>query len=271
MRGALPLVALVVAVAISGVGATTAPGKTVQRDSSRIVLTYAYDGEEPASITGEYDYEREVGILRSEGERTRILMRDASYEQLSEDDFWPDPDRFGRERWLKTAPGVFADPIAVPFAGSPGVLRRFLRAATDREAVGSGVERGEEVTHYRARVYLDRLLEQFADGEREIVAEEFQALWESWQEGLLLELAVDGEGRMRRVDFGVDEYLRATVELFDYGIEVDVKPPPARDLVSEDDLEKVMMRRLEECYRLAKQPGEDAAKLIERYCPRCHA
>jgi hypothetical protein len=271
MRGALQLVALAVALVASGVGAATAPGKSAERDSSRVVLTYAYDGEEPVSVTGAYDYDRGAGILESNSERTRILMPDASYERLSEDDFWPDPDRFGRERWLKTAPGIFSDPIGVPFAGSPGVLRSFLRAATDLETVGSGVERGEQVTRYRARVYLDRLLEQFAEAEREIVAEEFRALSESWQEGLLLELAVDRERRVRRVDFGVDDYLQATVELFDYGTAVAVEAPPVRDLVSEDDLEKLMMRRLEECDRLAKQRGEEASKLVERYCPRCHA
>jgi hypothetical protein len=269
MRAALPLVALALTVVASGVGAATAPGKSAESDSSRVVLTYAYDGEEPVSITGAYDYEREAGIL--EAERTRILTRDASYERLSEDDFWPDPNRFGRERWLKTAPGIFSDPIGVPFAGSPGVLRNFLRAATARETVGSGVERGEKVTRYRARVYLDRLLAEFAEGEREIVAEEFRALWESWQEGLLLELAVDREGRVRRVDFSVDDYLQATVELFDYGTAVAVEAPPARDLVSEGDLEKLMVRRLEECDRLAKQQGEEASNLIAQYCPRCHA
>ena len=56
-------------------------------------------------------------------------------------------------------------------------------------------------------------------------------------DGQRIELAVDAQDRIRRVR--LDLFERTTVELYDYGVRVDVTPPPENEVISSATYEKL--------------------------------
>jgi hypothetical protein len=231
------IVALSAAVLLTGCGARQssesavpeAGDKTAAAGSSRIAVSLA--GTDQFSIRATYDYDDGTSVVESGLGRGRaILTKDAAYLELEEP--------IEGKRWLKS-PYPRADEdggLFQPFGRDPGGLLRFLRAASDVEETGTGTERGEPVTRYKARLDVARALVELTDMQRESIAEMLEAYWpEARESGIQLELAVDGDGRLRRVDVPVPEYDRLTIEFYDYGVEVDAKPPPADEILALED------------------------------------
>jgi hypothetical protein len=129
---------------------------------------------------------------------------------------------------------------------NPAQLMQFLRGTSDDiEELGEEQVRGVETTHYRATVDIDAAAERTADsGElsdemREQVRVEIERMKkQTGLETLPVDVWLDEDDLVRRIrmDFtfpleGEEVGVEMTMDLFDFGVEVDVTPPPAAQTV----------------------------------------
>ena len=114
----------------------------------------------------------------------------------------------------------------------PGQALAFLGAAGEAEEVGTTEVHGEETTHYRLTVDL-REAAELSQEYRGVIEQTLQA---GGAAEVPTDVWVDGDGRVRRVRMVYDGVPTAegtavdvtvTTELYDFGAEVDVEPPPA--------------------------------------------
>ena len=218
--------------------------------SSRIVVTSHIDFpvDESFRTTGAVDYEQGAGIIEStsDGEfAPEIFTREATYEPLGNEGLEPIDSR----RWVRYDPprnplGDFEPLIFETYFGeSPTEMLDFLRAGTSVEKVAEGKERGEQVTRYRARLYLERALQRIPANQRDYFRHDFGWCWADFEKtGVPLEFAVDAKGRLRRVD--VTSFCKGVrsdwmIEFFDYGIDVDAKAPPADEVMTVEELDQL--------------------------------
>jgi hypothetical protein len=112
-------------------------------------------------------------------------------------------------------------------------------ASEGNEELGKEDIRGEETTHYRARVNLEELVKQVPANERppDELMQQFGG------PVIPVDVWIDGESRLRKIvisrpKIAEDDFsgpvLTRTVELYDYGVEVDVQPPEG-ELISEEE------------------------------------
>jgi hypothetical protein len=118
------------------------------------------------------------------------------------------------------------------------VLRRVLSASDEQKNLGTEEIRGEETTHYRAQVSIEKLLEQMPEAQRPAgdVAEQFG------KGTFPVDIWIDGESRLRRIAmtrFSGSSEWSLTLDLFDYGVDVDVEAPPAGELITQERLEEL--------------------------------
>lgn len=142
-------------------------------------------------------------------------------------------------------PGQF-DPF---HQGDPLQQLHVVRTAFGVREVGEERVRGVETTHYRARASVERALALRTSGSGE---ERRRAAMERTLGGLFgaevpLELWIDGDGRLRRMDMAlagstesasgpVALTVETRMELFDFGVSVDVARPPAAQTVDLADI-----------------------------------
>jgi hypothetical protein len=262
----LMLVGLALALALAGCGVAPSPeqalsdstGTTAEAGSSRIAVSY--DGE--PFLTGTFDYQRGAGLVDGPGGLpATIITEDAVYNEIS---------GYGKRHWLEL-PVDSGPELLEPFANSTKELFGFLSAAGEVERIGSGVERGEEVTRYRARVNVERALLEVPQRERAKLRALFDMYWPgSERTGIPVRLALDAEGRIRRVDLTVLD-LEHVIELYDYGVKVDAKPPPANEVISYDEIQELEQERMAQCEKRLKQGEDETSEEFQRDCGRCHA
>jgi hypothetical protein len=152
--------------------------------------------------------------------------------------------------WVKDEgdPAESDDPVEllIPFPGGPtkptDVLARAVPASDERETLGTEVIRGVEATHYRLRVDLEKLVKQLPPSDRP--EGDVESSW--GQRFVPVEIWIDDQSRLRRITIGrsaKEENGTAkettTVELFDYGVEVDVEAPPEEQLISQRELDEL--------------------------------
>jgi hypothetical protein len=159
--------------------------------------------------------------------------------------------------------------LLVPFPGGPtkptDVLRRVLVASKGTERLGTEDVRGVETTHYRAEVDSKKLIEQLPPGRRpepnEMAGDRL----------LPVDLWIDGESRLRRIrlteELSEDDEAQMvmTIELFDYGVEVDVQPPPADQIISQEELEKLQDKAWDDEFPMTTT-GEGEPQNPEQVC-----
>ena len=139
---------------------------------------------------------------------------------------------------------------------SPADVLDFLRASdSEPEEVGTEEVRGVETTHYRAQLDIRRMaeqdLERVPEEHRERMRRDLQQLLQLLEEPTVpVELWVDDDGLLRRMELrmamqvpgptGEPTALELTqrMELFDYGVEVDVEAPPEDEVVDAAELEQ---------------------------------
>lgn len=123
----------------------------------------------------------------------------------------------------------------------PSQALQYLRAASeDVEEVGKEEVRGVETTHYRMTIDLRKVVERAPEDQREQLRATIDQLIEaSGIETMPTEVWIDEEGLARRIKlaYGAMELapgqtggMTMTMELFDFGVEVDIQPPPPEDV-----------------------------------------
>jgi hypothetical protein len=233
-----------------------AASETTQADTARISMTMeaggVLPGDDPAfSAEGVVDFSARrgrftidfakitQGLVPGEAEYlvdgTTIYFRfpPAVARELPDDKVWWrfDFDDVGKEL------GIDLESLASLQSNDPTAVLQFLRGSGEVTEVGRETLRGADTTHYRATLDLARARESVPEDVREAYD---QATATLGVDTLPAEIWVDEEGRMRKLTFSVDlskaklpdgasasGVLHMTMELYDFGVRVDVAAPPA--------------------------------------------
>lgn len=161
------------------------------------------------------------------------------------------------EQWVKLSPedlgaegglgGLqsFTDPTAA--------FDQLQAVADDVKEVGEEDVRGTKTTHYEGTIVLADVLEQAPADQRAAMEKQLQPLIDSGIESLPFDAYLDDEGRLRRMvqTVTIDPAalggagaapgaggppaspveVETTIDVFDFGVEVDVQEPPAEQVV----------------------------------------
>lgn len=223
---------------------------TTEAGSYRSSFDLAFEGlgDEPVSMRGE-------GVFGSEPPRGRMTFDMSELgaiagQDLGKADFIFDGDtvymRFPAlssrvpeiKEWIKFDLADLSGQLGADLGqvsqinqSDPSAALEYLRAASeDVEEVGEEEVRGQPTTRYRMTVDL-RKVAAATPGQRSNVEKVVRL---SGIEELPAEVWVDGEGRVRRMTLayanlkagqGRETDMKMTMELFDFGVEVDVEPP----------------------------------------------
>jgi hypothetical protein len=120
------------------------------------------------------------------------------------------------------------------------LLNELIKSSTKVDKLGSEEIRGVDTTHYRG--HLERTKHETEPG--------------------VVDVWIDGQGLPRRIRAtrGQGDDFADVVDLFDFGVQVDVEAPPADEVVSEDKFDKVLKK---ECAKVK------SAKDLEDANPLC--
>jgi len=132
--------------------------------------------------------------------------------------------------------------------GDPSQILEYLRAAGNVEEVGTEEVRGAETTHYKGVIDLDRVAELAPADVRDQLRQSIDQLEE--QTGLTelpVEVWIDGDGLPARIQYSFDGSMLPggegegfttifTMELYDWGTEVAVEPPPVGEVTDSSEL-----------------------------------
>jgi hypothetical protein len=113
-----------------------------------------------------------------------------------------------------------------------------MRAASpDFAAVGDEDVRGVETTHYRGTVDLERLAERLSGKARQSYRRIIEL---TGQSSVPVDVWIGEDGLTRRLRYeqqvGNGAAMELTEEFYDFGVEVDVSPPPASEVVDLTEL-----------------------------------
>jgi hypothetical protein len=217
----------------AGCGVAQSPGesvtgsveKIISAGSSRVLITYETREGKTFQENGVFDFERETGTLGR-----RVITPTAFFAPVQ--DFVGTPE-LRKRRWVETDVPAPSRSVLQRFAGSPRDVLLLLSAVGDAEKVETGEERDEAVTRYRARLNVRGLLEALSGEAHEGVR--WGCRSGSGKGSIPVDVALDAKGRPRQIDLAMlGEKL--TIELLDYGVKVDAKPPPSDDVLTYAEL-----------------------------------
>ncbi len=238
------------------------PDKTVEKQTSKVAVDVSSTGSPPLRFNGEgvFDYKAQRGRLRMDlsslglpsgagGGKADVLMAgNVLYIKLP-----LDPAELGGRPWLKLDLAAAAKQSGIDLEGlkqqfqsnDPTASLNALRGVSgDVKAVGTEDVRGAKTTHYTATVDLNKAAQQSPPEARASIEQLSKQLGTAT---FPMDAWIDGDGRLRRQRFSMDlskvtapgvapgtvtGVVTTTVELFDFGTEVDVSEPPA-DQVSD--------------------------------------
>lgn len=233
--------------------ATTDAG-TSKLSFSASVSVPAQGRSEEARLTGEgeFDYETRRGrltydlgdLLQADGQAGPDGEAEVVFDRMILYLRFPSlagnlPE--GRE-WIRLDLGKLGEMQGIDLAQlsqlnqDPSQLLDYLRATSSEiEEVGEEDVRGAPTTHYRARIDLDKVPEQAPEDARAAVRASVDVLKQRLGSSTLpVDVWLDGEGRVRRFRQAIlaeGSDVELTIELFDFGTDVDVAPPPENKTV----------------------------------------
>lgn len=230
---------------------SAAAQETAEAGSSRIEIS-GTDGKDSISMAGVADYEGRRTHLtfrgtvdgeRSEGEL--VLVGDAFY--VRSDAFFSAADlaaappearkRLEGKRWL-SLPVAFdvedsLDGLVFPFplVDPSELLQTFQQVGGEPTRLGEKDVRGIPTDGYRLQLDLARLVARAPAEQRRALRAELARRPEKL---LPVEVWIDDVGRARRFVIELDE-VPATIDFFDFGVDVDVQAPPKEDVLDGEE------------------------------------
>jgi hypothetical protein len=123
-------------------------------------------------------------------------------------------------------------------------LKYLLAVSGDVDEVGEEDVRGVGTTHYKAQVDLEKVVDVLPKGQREQARQTIEQLTKQVGESEIpIEVWIDDDGLVRRerIDYGIEQggqevSLRFDIELYDFGIDAGIEPPPAEDTTDFSEL-----------------------------------
>lgn len=237
-----------------------APTQTTGAGTARMAMTVDTEGGEQAlSLTGD-------GAIDFEGKRGTLTMKmsgmpgapggltmETRYDGTVFYMKLPEEMTGGQlpTEWVKfdltETEGMAGFDQLQQMGGDPTQGLEVLRGVSGEvEEVGTEDVRGTSTTHYRATVDLDKAVAEAPERARNSVRQLIEQLGTS---EMPVEVWIDEEGRLRRQRQRLDlsqatgaapaqgGTVTTTVEYFDFGIDVDVQPPPADQVTDLQELQ----------------------------------
>lgn len=248
----------IVAAALAGCGGDTvsldpiaqAADKTDDLASARFTLTAevrgAVEGVLRFSGPGAFADHGEAMRMRVTLEPTADRPRHVAEMVVVDGTYYVRSPLFGAlmprgKHWLK-----FTDPDAGFVSGlgqnDPAKVLAFLRATGDVEAAGTEQIRGVETTHYKAEVEVDKVVDRASSEQRDRVRGLTDAIRAAGIEKIPLDVWVDDDDLVRRMklDWSFSNpnnasdpaSVKLTMDFFDFGADVTVDAPPARQVAT---------------------------------------
>ena len=253
------LLALTLVVALSGCGGggggekaspaeiSRAAAKTSRVGSIKADFTVGSPGAK-AKGTGVFNNEDRSGRLTMELQVNRrkskletIVSRNVLYMRSR---VFLQAGLSGRNEWVKLDLGKLAQQRGVDLSSlvnaspTPSSVLAYLGGSATAKEIGDEKVRGEETTHYRVTVDLERAAERGSLVARASIRRVIQL---SGLRRLPVDAWIDGDGYLRKVSWAEhtsrEQAARVTMELHDFGPPVPVKAPPPAQVV--DLLERI--------------------------------
>lgn len=221
-----------------------AASKTTAAESSRIALTVT--GSKPdGTVTGEgaFEYATRRGTMTMElpgmGTMDAVLDGLVFYLKFPTEVAAQIPGgkpwvTFDLERLGKQA-GFDLGQVAQAQQGDPTQALDYLRGASDDvKKVGTEDVRGVETTHYRATLDLSKAAAQLSGEQRKAIDGAISTLR---TKTIPTDVWIDADGRARRLTYSTTKpKASVTIELFDFGVDVDASPPPPDQVTDLNEL-----------------------------------
>lgn len=154
------------------------------------------------------------------------------------------------DEWVETdldgAGDITAEFGAAAFGSSNEALGPFVDANADIAEIGNETIRGIDTVHYRADVRIKEYYESLSDEEKVAFDEQFDTSSMEF-DTVLVELWIDDDGHIVRINYSVSdpamfdqaegiESVDITIETYDFGADIEISPPPADKILSEEEL-----------------------------------
>lgn len=138
-------------------------------------------------------------------------------------------------KWLKLEVGAM--PGMSSMGMDPQSYVDFLQGASEElGTIGEEVVRGVPTTHYRVEIDLDTLFETFM-GTSDMSGPDLEKIRSELGDTLPVEVWIDGQGLLRRetveLAIGEGDPMQLSLEVFDYGIDVEVEAPGPDEILEE--------------------------------------
>ena len=236
MRGALFVVLLALAALAAGCGTeqSASSDSEAPKDASSSRIDMSLLGGAPSgsfSGTGAIDYERNRGWFRLKvpagavPNDVQMIFRGS--------DLYMGMRLLGEMRWQKSSdPQDSGTDRFIPGPGGPWpdrLLALLTEWSENVEPAGEDTVRGTKTKHYRAQLDKARLRDRYDP---------------KLEDDLVADVWVDEAGLARRVrvPLGGKEDPAYLVDIYDFGVDVDVELPPSDEIVSEEEFSKLLER-----------------------------
>jgi hypothetical protein len=214
----------------SGVFDTATTRARIELDFSSFAALAPTQGVDPQALRGEFIQDGKVMYMR-----LPVLQQ----QGLTKEWLKVDAEELAQAQGLSTSSfGQFTQ-----FDPSQS-LKYLLAVSGDVEELGEEDVRGVQTTRYRTKVDLEKVPDVLPEDQREQARKSIKQLVDQVGESEIpIEVWIDGEGlvRRQRIDYGVEQggqevSLRFDIELFDFGIDADIQPPPKKDTTDFSEL-----------------------------------
>jgi hypothetical protein len=233
-----------------------APGKVKAANSSKFKLTIGVESEALTSkleipAEGEFDYANKTGrismdygdVLSAAGASGSGSMEILAIGNVYYMKFPLLSQSVGASTpWIKfditkldSLTGVDTSSLKTANQGDPSQTLVYLKGAGSVEAEGTESIGGVETTKYHAIIDLNKVADLAPPSQRAAVRSSVQTLETTYGiTELPLDVWIDGQGLPRRMTYTITVTTQGqkvttslSMDLSDYGVKVDVKPPPA--------------------------------------------
>jgi hypothetical protein len=242
--------------------------RTLEAGSSRFTIKQSFTGVVHAPAP---DLEEE-GIM--DYRRHRGSVRDSlfGFEEIYDGDTvyfnWP-----SLMTWLpKDKPWLRSTESDDPFDPEAKALRdptrllHFLRSTSiDVRRVGTEAIGGAQTTHYEGTLDLQKIVDQAPADERPLLQDDLDFMKQDTATTISYGLWVDASDITRRLRIdGGDGRSFETIDFFDYGVTVDVQPPPQSQILSDDEFAALMMQHANDsgCDGQGRSTGSGETKTV---------
>ena len=229
--------AAIIVCALSGCGSDAPPGdagKTANTARFEFVLTRT-DRPGRLLMSGSYDYTTKEGSLTVKLDGTEELEDDVPTEvRFFGERYYSEQKWEGKTYWVAETEDVgigYPEELIVPFPGSdvdPTRALDLILAVGDEEELGDEEVRGSATTHYRVKLDPKDLSRELGGRPLDEAGGPFP-----------VDVWADDEGRLRRIRLVEEETATLLYDFFDFGVSVDVERPPADQVVTQAEFDRL--------------------------------